>query len=151
MYVCRFLLCIVKHWNWLSLSNTKIKMSKRIGESLQLYSTSLSYWRKTVALGRNKSRQCCANNVTCCLRSCCRGFKQMQQLRKNRNNMQQGVKKDATCNIQQCCVRRCTGRPNIVGCYMLRPFAHPQGTPCCKMLHVVASYCWKLLRKVWNT
>ena len=65
----------------------------------------------------------------------------MQQLRKNRNNMPQGVKKDATCNIQQCCVRLCTGRPNIVGCYMLRPFAHPQGTPCCKMLHVVASCC----------
>ena len=28
--------------------------------------------------------------------------------------------------------------PNIVGCYMLRPFAHP------------VACCWMLLRKVWN-
>ena len=32
---------------------------------------------------------------------------------------------------------------NIVGCYMLRPFAHPQ------CIDVVAC-CWELLRKVWN-
>ena len=30
--------------------------------------------------------------------------------------------------------------PNIVGCYMLRPFAHPAVVAC----------CWGLLRKVWN-
>ena len=35
---------------------------------------------------------------------------------------------------------RANGR-NIVGCYMLRPFAHPQ------CIDVVA-YCWELLRKV---
>ena len=70
----------------------------------------------------------------------------MQQLRKNRNKMQQGVKKDATCNIQQCCVRLCTGRPNIVGCYMLRPFAHkahPVARCCTLLRRVVGSCCAK--------
>ena len=72
-------------------------------------------------------------------------YKRMQQLPKNRNNMQQGVKKDATCNIQQCCVRLCTGRPNIVGyvtCYVrLHTLkAHPVAR-CCTLLRRVVGSC----------
>ena len=32
-------------------------------------------------------------------------LKRMRQLPPTRNNMQQGVQTDATCNIQQCCLR----------------------------------------------
>ena len=78
--------------------------------------------------------------------------------------MQQGVQTDAMYTIQQCwellannVASVCTGlkrhyckvqcirtqhcwltTPNVIGCYMLRPFAYP--------LHVVAC-CWELLRK----
>ena len=34
---------------------------------------------------------------------------------------------------------------NVVGFYMLRPFAHP--VACCMLLYVVVC-CWELLRKV---
>ena len=99
------------------------------------------------ANGRNKSRQCCANNVACCLRPCCRGFKQMQQLRKNRNNMQQGVKKDATCNIQQCCVRLCTGvliSLDVTCCVRLHTLkVHPVARCCTLLRRIVGSCCAK--------
>ena len=128
---------------WLSFSSLYCQTLKlivsfqhKIGESWQMYCTSHSYW----------SQQCC---VLIASVFCCRGVQTDATTPPNRNfNMQQGVKKDATCTIQQCCVRLCTGRPNIVSCYMLRPFAHPQGTSCCKMLHVVASCCWELLRSL---
>ena len=61
-----------------------------------------------------------------------------QQLPTTRNNMQQGVQTDAICNIQQCWSRWPTMLRlfawgfNIIGCYMLRPFAHP--VACCRML-----------------
>ena len=43
--------------------------------------------------------------------------------------------------FQHCCVKPHANGRNIVGCYILRPFAHPVG--CCWML-------LGLLRKVWN-
>ena len=107
-----------------------VSFQHKIGESWQMYCTSHSYW----------SRQCCVLSASV---FCCRGVQTDATTPPNRNfNMQQGVKKDATCTIQQCCVRLCTGRPNIVSCYMLRPFAHPQGYI---LLQDVARCCVLLL------
>ena len=54
------------------------------------------------ANGRNNSQYCCANNV-----ACFSGVKTDATTpnKTTRNNMQQAVQTDATCNIQQCCVR----------------------------------------------
>ena len=72
----------------------------------ELFLTSLLELR---ANGRNNSQrwQLLANNVP----SVCTGLKFWpvsnfaQQLPTTSSNMQQGVQTDATCNIQQCCVR----------------------------------------------
>ena len=54
---------------------------------------------------RNNSQHCCANNFACCCVLVAVVFKRKQQLPKTRNKMQQGVQTDATCSLQQCCVR----------------------------------------------
>ena len=58
-------------------------------------------------------QNCCATlrrsrnirNVGSCWVKSLTGFKLCEKLPTTRNNMQQGVPTDATCNIQQCCVR----------------------------------------------
>ena len=60
---------------------------------------------KLFAKGRNNSQHCCANNFACCSVLVAVVFKRMQQLPITRNKMQQGVQTDATCSLQQCCVR----------------------------------------------
>ena len=55
----------------------------------------------------HSSQHCWSNNVgTCCVRvgSGVNGCNNSQQ-HATCNNMQQGVQTEATCNIQQCCVR----------------------------------------------
>ena len=60
---------------------------------------------KQLVKGRNNSQHCCANSFACCCVLVAVVFNRMQQLPATRNKMQQGVQTDATCSLQQCCVR----------------------------------------------
>ena len=51
----------------------------------------------------------------------------------------------APCKLTQHCFQPTT--PNIVGCYMLRPFPHPVAC-CCVLLGVVASVCTPMSNNV---
>ena len=60
---------------------------------------------KLLVKGRNNSQHCCANSFACCCVLVAVVFNRMQQLPTTRNKMQHGVQTDATCSLQQCCVR----------------------------------------------
>ena len=97
------------------------------------------------AKGRNNPKYCCANNV-----ACFSGVKTNATTpnKTTRNSMQQAVQTDATCNIQQCCVRlhrallkrKCryskAPRKRTQHCWMLHVAS--VCTPCCMLLLFVA-------------
>ena len=97
------------------------------------------------AKGRNNPQYCCANNI-----ACFSGVKTNATTpsKTTRNSMQQAVQTDATCNIQQCCVRlhrallkqKCryskAPRKRTQHCWMLHVAS--VCTPCCMLLLFVA-------------
>ena len=69
-------------------------------------------------------------------------MQQFQPLKK-KTSFSSALKKSAKKHVKA--KLRAHGR-NIVGCYMLRPFAHPL-TYCCALLKVAGNFgqqCWKL-------